>query len=332
MSKRLSQGTGHYQLVHSAIVACFAAILVNRGCEAQFLVDNGGGIGVIPPGLRLSQTLQQGGLGFPRPGLFRTFEAPSPPTVLDAAATDPLTAEPDTSTATTAQELVPPPPPPPKALPPPPSASNSTTRWRRSSLPNSISSAPAPAPAQAYANSTSVSFSELIAWAAVAPAPHGFAPNLAPAPQPAANATSAPAQPTQMTNLPAAAPAGAAPPAAAVPRGPPGGGTADPRAQPLNGRSEPETCEAQGLTGQCNQCVCCCVPAGSGGFWRFVPSDGCSCSKVVSKSDIWIALALVGVVLLPAAAWALYFSKALCISPYKPRAPAAVHPAAQNGH
>lgn len=59
MSKRLFQGTGHYQLVHFAIVACFAAILVNRGCEAQFLVDNGGGIGVIPPGLRLSQTLQQ---------------------------------------------------------------------------------------------------------------------------------------------------------------------------------------------------------------------------------------------------------------------------------
>jgi hypothetical protein len=59
-----------------------------------------------------------------------------------------------------------------------------------------------------------------------------------------------------------------------------------------------------------------------------------ACWKVIILVllQIWIALALVGVVLLPAAAWALYFSKALCISPYKPRAPAAVHPAAQNGH
>ena len=46
-------------LVYFALVACYAAILVQKGCDAQFLIDNGGGLGFLPPGLRLSQTLQQ---------------------------------------------------------------------------------------------------------------------------------------------------------------------------------------------------------------------------------------------------------------------------------
>lgn len=46
-------------LVNLALVACYVAILANSGCNAQFLIDNGAGLGVLPPGLRLSQTLQQ---------------------------------------------------------------------------------------------------------------------------------------------------------------------------------------------------------------------------------------------------------------------------------
>ncbi len=50
---------GQCKLVQVVLVACFAAFLRDHGCEAQILINNGAGIGVIPPGLRLSQTLQQ---------------------------------------------------------------------------------------------------------------------------------------------------------------------------------------------------------------------------------------------------------------------------------
>ncbi len=115
----------------------------------------------------------QGTFGFPRPGLFRSFEAPVSPAVLDATLADSSDAALGTDSAGADLATVPPPPPPPASPPPPPLAVNSTARWRRSSLPNSTSnsSAPAPAPAPVVANSTAVSFSQLIAWAAIAPAP-----------------------------------------------------------------------------------------------------------------------------------------------------------------
>ncbi len=51
--------------------------------------------------------------------------------------------------------------------------------------------------------------------------------------------------------------------------------------------------------------------------------------------QVWIALSLLGITVLPALVWATYFADALKISPYKPRTqhlPVAAHPAAQNGH
>ncbi len=57
MSESLLRSPGY--LVYFAFVTFYAAILANSGCDAQFLIDNGGGLGVLPPGLRLSQTLQQ---------------------------------------------------------------------------------------------------------------------------------------------------------------------------------------------------------------------------------------------------------------------------------
>ncbi|CAL8466431.1 g5967 [Coccomyxa elongata] len=343
MSGSLLRSPGY--LVCFALVTFYAAILANSGCDAQFLIDNGGGLGVLPPGLRLSQTLQQGGFGLPRPGIFgsRSFDtltAPAPPdgVAADSAAPDAAAEQPDLAAD-------PPPPPPPKAPPPPPAPSaargrrngplNTTTASAPAPVPGGATLAPAPAPGLPVAsNTTAVSFSELIASAALAPAPHGSAPLLAPEPQPATNASAAT---SQMTDLLAPVPAGAqSPPAAAAPQGPPSGGSrGDPRTEPQSGRSEPGTCEAQGLSGQCNACVCCCIPRGAGGFWRYVPSGSCDCTKIVSKSDVWIALSLLGITVLPALIWAAYFAEALKISPYKPRLqrlPMAAHPTAQNGH
>ncbi|BDA51192.1 hypothetical protein COCOBI_18-0690 [Coccomyxa sp. Obi] len=337
-------------LVYFALVVCYVAILANSGCEAQFLIDNGGGLGVLPPGLRLSQTLQQGGFGLPRPAIFggRSFETLSAPSTPDEVAAD-TAASPDAAEQQPDLAAGPPPPPAAKVPPPPPPAPLSAATRRRNGYVNTTTSsaaAPAPGPESAPAaapgllaagNTTAVSFSELIASAALAPAPHGVAPLLAPGPQPATNASSATAQPTQMTDLLAPAPAGAqGPPAAAAPQGPPSGGSrGDPQTEPQSGRSESGTCEAQGLSGQCNQCVCCCIPKGGGAFWRYVPSGGCDCAKIVSKPDIWIALALLGITVLPALLWAAYFAEVFRISPYKPRPQrllVAAHPAAQNGH
>lgn len=70
----------------------------------------------------------------------------------------------------------------------------------------------------------------------------------APGPQQGLNASSAPDQPTQITDLLAPAPAGGQTPPPAVP---PTRGGEDPRTNPQSGRSRGDTCENQGLSGQC---------------------------------------------------------------------------------
>lgn len=55
MSKSWFRRPDHCISVQIFVVACFAASLAHYGCEAQFLLNDGGGLSVLPPGLRLSQ-------------------------------------------------------------------------------------------------------------------------------------------------------------------------------------------------------------------------------------------------------------------------------------
>lgn len=142
-------------------------------------------------GLSCRKTLQtdyslfsraQGGFGLPRPGIFgsRSFDTLTPPAPSDGVAAD--SAAPDAAAEQPDLAADPPPPPPPKVPPPPPAPSAARGR-RNGSLNTTTASAPAPAPGgarfapapgpglPAAGNTTAVSFSELIASAALAPAP-----------------------------------------------------------------------------------------------------------------------------------------------------------------
>lgn len=49
--------------------------------------------------------------------------------------------------------------------------------------------------------------------------------------------------------------------------------------------AQSDSCSAQGLSGSCNSCVCCCYAA-SAGFVTYTPSSGCTCDRVVDSSRV----------------------------------------------
>ncbi|KAK9838532.1 hypothetical protein WJX81_005949 [Elliptochloris bilobata] len=76
------------------------------------------------------------------------------------------------------------------------------------------------------------------------------------------------------------------------------------------------SCSAQGLSGSCNGCICCCYAAGSGGFMRYEPA-GCECKKTFSRGEVFLAIVLSVVCAMPTILASCYFSGQCPLSPYR---------------
>lgn len=75
-------------------------------------------------------------------------------------------------------------------------------------------------------------------------------------------------------------------------------------------------CESEGLSGECNDSICCCYKGG-GGFVKITPS-GNSCKRSFGGTQVWVTVVLAGIVIVVMLAASCYFNGRLCISPYKP--------------
>ncbi|KAK9812971.1 hypothetical protein WJX72_006673 [[Myrmecia] bisecta] len=75
------------------------------------------------------------------------------------------------------------------------------------------------------------------------------------------------------------------------------------------------TCAQQGLEGECNGCICCCY-SGGGGIIQYKP-ENCQCKKVVSVSQVGLAVVLSVIVAATTFLSSCYFGGQCPVSPYK---------------
>ncbi|KAL6772035.1 hypothetical protein ACKKBG_A28715 [Auxenochlorella protothecoides x Auxenochlorella symbiontica] len=82
--------------------------------------------------------------------------------------------------------------------------------------------------------------------------------------------------------------------------------------------AQTNSCSAQGLSGSCNSCVCCCYAA-SAGFVTYTPSDSCTCNREVDSSRVNTTVVISVMVVFAALLASLYFSGSLCAMTPFPR-------------
>lgn len=97
-----------------------------------------------------------------------------------------------------------------------------------------------------------------------------------------------------------------------------GGQTITARILANSNSSSTTQCESEGLSGECNDSICCCYKGG-GGFVKITP-NGDSCKRSFGGSQVWVAIVLAAIVVVVTLAASCYFNGRLCISPYKPAA------------